>query len=98
MDIASHRVPDDGRFAVKYSGIKYSLRVSTYPCIHGENCVIRILAQNAEVQTLENLGFSPANIHKIIKSMLTPSGIILAQGRQGWEKQRLFTLFFSNFL
>lgn len=86
MDISSRRVPDDGRFTIKYNNVKYSLRVSTYPCIYGENCVIRILRQDAMARSLEGLGFSPANVARIKESILTPSGVILATGPTGVGK------------
>ena len=43
LDIAERRVPQDGRFRVRYKGRKIDFRVSIMPTIHGENAVIRIL-------------------------------------------------------
>ncbi len=86
MDIASHRVPQDGGFAVKYKGKEFGLRVSTYPCIHGENCVMRLLTHDSSLDSLDYLCMSPLNLHKFKKSLQTPSGIILACGPTGSGK------------
>jgi type IV pilus assembly protein PilB len=43
MDIAERRVPQDGRFRVRYKGRNVDFRVSIMPTIHGEDAVIRIL-------------------------------------------------------
>ena len=86
MDIASHRVPQDGGFAVKYKNKEFGLRVSTYPCIYGENCVIRILSHDESLDSLDYLCMSPLNLHKFKKCLQTPSGIILACGPTGSGK------------
>ncbi|THB71788.1 MAG: type II/IV secretion system protein [Gammaproteobacteria bacterium] len=86
MDIASHRIPQDGGFAVKYKGKEFGLRVSTYPCIYGENCVIRLLSHDESLDSLDYLCMSPMNLHKFKKCLQTPSGIILACGPTGSGK------------
>ena len=86
MDIASHRIPQDGGFAVKYKGKEFGLRVSTYPCIYGENCVIRLLSHDESLDSLDYLCMSPLNLHKFKKCLQTPSGIILACGPTGSGK------------
>src|SRR5579864_2365404 len=43
LDIAERRVPQDGRFRVKYNGRLIDFRVSIMPTIHGENAVLRVL-------------------------------------------------------
>ena len=42
LDIAERRVPQDGRFRVKYIGRLIDFRVSIMPTIHGENAVLRV--------------------------------------------------------
>ena len=41
LDIAEHRIPQDGRFRIMIRGRKIDFRVSIMPSIHGENVVIR---------------------------------------------------------
>jgi len=43
MDIAEHRVPQDGRIPLKIAGRDIDLRISTMPTVFGEKVVIRIL-------------------------------------------------------
>ena len=42
LDIAERRVPQDGRFRVKYKGRFIDLRVSIMPASHGEDAVLRV--------------------------------------------------------
>ncbi|MGA7889981.1 MAG: ATPase, T2SS/T4P/T4SS family, partial [Candidatus Sulfotelmatobacter sp.] len=43
LDISERRVPQDGRFRVKYNGRAIDFRVSIMPSIHGEDAVLRVL-------------------------------------------------------
>src|ERR1035441_6151943 len=43
LDIAEKRVPQDGRFRVRYKGRLIDFRVSIMPTIHGEDAVLRVL-------------------------------------------------------
>src|SRR5260370_21351774 len=43
LDIAERRVPQDGRFRVRYKGRAIDFRVSVMPSIHGEDAVLRVL-------------------------------------------------------
>src|SRR5437763_16392196 len=43
LDIAERRIPQDGRFRVRYKGRTVDFRVSIMPTIYGEDAVIRIL-------------------------------------------------------
>ena len=57
LDIAERRVPQDGRFRVRYKGRNVDFRVSIMPTIHGEDAVIRILDKeqiNEEFKNFES--------------------------------------------
>ncbi len=43
LDIAERRVPQDGRFRVRYKNRLIDFRVSIMPTIHGEDAVLRVL-------------------------------------------------------
>ena len=43
LDISERRVPQDGRFRVRYKGRLIDFRVSIMPTVHGENAVLRVL-------------------------------------------------------
>ena len=54
LDISERRVPQDGRFRVKYNGRAIDFRVSIMPSIHGEDAVLRVLAAVNEIKTDED--------------------------------------------
>jgi type IV pilus assembly protein PilB len=91
LDIAEKRIPQDGRFKVRFSGRTIDFRVSIMPNVHGEDAVIRILdkeSTNAEFRTLNLsvLGLeedTKANLRKFIRE---PYGMVLVTGPTGSGK------------
>src|SRR5215468_8672708 len=64
LDISERRVPQDGRFRVKYNGRAIDFRVSIMPSIHGEDAVLRVLdkesmSEKFRTLTLDVVGFDP---------------------------------------
>lgn len=82
-----HLVPQDGRLKVRITGLDVDLavRVSIAPTYHGENAVLRVLAENQSF-TLESLGFQPEQLERIEKAIKRPYGMILANGPTGSGK------------
>lgn len=81
-----HLLPQDGRFKVKIEeSHEVDLRVSIAPTYYGENAVLRLLA---EIQSfsLEEFGFQPRDLQKILKAIQKPYGMILANGPTGSGK------------
>src|SRR5215213_7701258 len=58
LDIAERRVPQDGRFRVRYKGRNVDFRVSIMPTIHGEDAVIRILDKEQINEEFKNLNLN----------------------------------------
>ena len=63
LDIAERRVPQDGRFRVRYKGRYIDLRVSIMPANHGEDAVLRVLdketlSEKFQKLSLDVVGFS----------------------------------------
>ena len=89
-----HHAAQDGRFRHGSTGrIEVDVRVSIAPTYHGENAVLRLLAENAGNHTLETLGFTEANREKITDALKRASGMILATGPTGSGKTTtLYTL------
>lgn len=86
LQLDEHRLPQDGRFKIETEDYKYSLRVSVLPVFNGEKIVMRLLAENIKVLTLEDLGFV-ANALKIVRSNLQrPTGMVLITGPTGSGK------------
>jgi len=86
MDIATSRVPQDGRFSVKLDNKEINIRVSTLPTIYGENLVLRLLDTSAGMFTLEELGMSETDRQKIESAVVKPYGMILSTGPTGSGK------------
>ena len=86
MDIAETRVPQDGRFSFKYENREVDVRVSSFPAIHGETMVLRLLDKQAMILKLQDLGFSPENLKQFEIIVHRPYGIILVTGPTGSGK------------
>ncbi len=86
MDIAEKRLPQDGRIEMYILGKTVDLRISTFPTIHGENVVIRILDHSSGVLSLTDLGFSKNTLGKFKQLIHRPYGIILVTGPTGSGK------------
>ncbi|HEU0080685.1 MAG TPA: ATPase, T2SS/T4P/T4SS family [Candidatus Paceibacterota bacterium] len=86
MKLDEKRKPQDGRFSARIEGRKVDFRVSTFPAYYGEKVVMRILDQEKGVRSLEDIGFSQANVDAIRKAMKRPYGLILISGPTGSGK------------
>src|SRR5713226_441434 len=67
LDIAERRVPQDGRFRVRYKGRFIDFRVSIMPSVHGEDAVLRVLDKETLSEKFRNLtldvvGFDEADV------------------------------------
>jgi type IV pilus assembly protein PilB len=86
MDIAERRLPQDGRFQVKFGTREVDLRVSTIPTVLGEKVVLRLLDKSKGLIKLEQLGFITEQLEEF-KSIISKSyGIILLTGPTGSGK------------
>ena len=91
LDIAERRVPQDGRFRVKYKNRDIDFRVSIMPAIHGEDAVLRILDKESMSEKFHNLtldvvGFSEAEMRKFRRYISEPYGMVLVTGPTGSGK------------
>jgi type IV pilus assembly protein PilB len=91
LDIAERRVPQDGRFRVKYKGRFIDLRVSIMPASHGEDAVLRVLDKETLSEKFQNLnldvvGFSPEEIRRFRRYIREPYGMVLVTGPTGSGK------------
>lgn len=80
------RIPQDGRFDVKFSSREVDLRVSTMPAIHGEKGVLRILDKSKGIISLESLGVEGDSFDLLVEAINRPFGIIMATGPTGSGK------------
>jgi type IV pilus assembly protein PilB len=91
LDIAERRVPQDGRFRVRYKGRTVDFRVSIMPAAYGENCVIRILDKEQISEEFKNLslevvGFDPDDLRHFRVYIKEPYGMVLVTGPTGSGK------------
>src|SRR6266852_3776676 len=91
LDIAERRVPQDGRFRVKYKGRFIDLRVSIMPASHGEDAVLRVLdketlSEKFHSLTLDVVGFSVEETRRFRRYIREPYGMVLVTGPTGSGK------------
>jgi type IV pilus assembly protein PilB len=91
LDIAERRVPQDGRFRVKYNNRLIDFRVSIMPTIHGENAVLRVLDKESMSEKFSNLvldvvGFDEEDLRKFRRYIAEPYGMVLVTGPTGSGK------------
>lgn len=86
LDIAETRLPQDGRVRIRSDGRHIDLRVSTFPTLHGEDLVLRILDRSRVALNLERLGIEPEDLHLLRAAFHKPHGIIPVTGPTGSGK------------
>ena len=91
LDIAERRVPQDGRFRVRYKGRLIDFRVSIMPTIHGEDAVLRVLDKESMSEkfsrlTLDVVGFAEHDVVKFRRYIKEPYGMVLVTGPTGSGK------------
>src|SRR6059058_991644 len=91
LDIAERRVPQDGRFRVKYKGRLIDFRVSIMPTVHGENAVLRVLDKESMSEkfrklTLDVVGFDEDDLRHFRRYIKEPYGMVLVTGPTGSGK------------
>jgi len=86
MDIAEHRLPQDGRFKVRYEKRDIDFRVSVIPTTYGEKAVLRILDASNMCLELDELGFEPKVLPIYKRYIKAPHGVILVTGPTGCGK------------
>jgi type IV pilus assembly protein PilB len=91
LDIAERRVPQDGRFRVRYKGRFVDFRVSIMPSSHGEDAVLRVLDKETLSEKFANLslevvGFADEEVRKFRRYIREPYGMVLVTGPTGSGK------------
>jgi type IV pilus assembly protein PilB len=91
LDIAERRVPQDGRFRVRYKKRLIDFRVSIMPTIYGEDAVLRVLDKESMSEkfaklTLDVVGFPESDLSKFRRYIKEPYGMVLVTGPTGSGK------------
>lgn len=86
LNIAEHRIAQDGRIGMAVRGHDIDFRVATMPIAHGEAVVLRILDRNQMQLNFAELGLDAplaARVHDVLEA---PHGIVLVTGPTGSGK------------
>jgi type IV pilus assembly protein PilB len=86
MDIAERRLPQDGRFQLRFGAREVDLRVSSIPTVYEEKIVMRLLDKSQGVISLDNVGFSDEQLEEFRRMIGSSYGIILITGPTGSGK------------
>src|ERR1700735_3179259 len=93
LDISERRVPQDGRFRVRYGSPERPIdfRVSIMPSIHGEDAVLRVLDKESMSEkfhklSLDVVGFDEDDLRKFRRYIKEPYGMVLVTGPTGSGK------------
>jgi type IV pilus assembly protein PilB len=91
LDIAERRIPQDGRFRVRYKGRFVDFRVSIMPSVHGEDAVLRVLDKETLSEKFRNLtldvvGFDQDELTRFRRYIHEPYGMVLVTGPTGSGK------------
>ncbi len=78
--------PQDGRFTIRLPDGDVDVRVSTIPTVYGESIVMRLLAQNREMLTLDRLGLTGRAFEALEREIKRPNGMIITTGPTGSGK------------
>jgi type IV pilus assembly protein PilB len=91
LDIAERRIPQDGRFRVRFKNRLIDFRVSIMPTVHGEDAVLRVLDKESMSEkfkslNLEVVGFSDSDLVRFRRYIKEPYGMVLVTGPTGSGK------------
>jgi type IV pilus assembly protein PilB len=86
MDVAEHRLPQDGRFSVTIGDQRLDVRTSTYPTVYGEKAVLRLLDSSGLRLHLDRVGLSGSALNSLRELIHRPEGIVLITGPTGSGK------------
>ena len=86
MDMTVRRLPQDGQFSLELSdGKLVHLRASTFPAIHGETLVMRVLLGH-QLIPMDKLGMDDEELMSVARLASISSGLVLVCGPTGSGK------------
>ncbi len=86
LNIAEHRLPQDGRIKIKQGSLNIDLRISIIPMQFGESVVIRVLNKNDGLRSIAQIGFSNSDQDQLRDLLARSYGIVLVTGPTGSGK------------
>ncbi|TXE78303.1 type II/IV secretion system protein [Campylobacter peloridis] len=86
LNVAEQRNAQDSSFSKEIFKQKYDFRISIMPLLFGQSVVVRILKQEEQILSLEQLFIDERNLQRLSHSLNTPYGLILFCGPTGSGK------------
>ncbi len=86
LNISEKRLPQDGRFSIRFKGKSLDVRLSTLPTQYGESVVMRILDHSSGLLDLSKLGIPDELLTPFKAFLRNPHGLILVTGPTGSGK------------
>ena len=86
MNIAEHKLPQDGQAVVQVKGHGLDLRISSMPTVYGEKIVLRLLDKAAQALSKEAIGLEGKDLERYEALLRNTSGVILLVGPTGSGK------------
>ncbi len=86
LDIAEHRLPQDGRVELVVGGAPIDLRVAVLPTMHGESVVMRVLDRTNVELSLDRIGLDEHTFDLVQGLIAKPNGIVIVTGPTGSGK------------
>ncbi len=86
LRIDERRIPQDGRFEVKFEDREVDLRVSTLPTSFDEKVVLRLLDKSKQDFKLATLGLKGSGYQRLVRNIERPFGMVIATGPTGSGK------------
>lgn len=86
MSFEQRRIPQDGKLTFAYADRTIDIRVATFPTIHGEKLVIRLLDRCQNAPIISSLGLEKSILSKISEISKLSTGFFLVTGPTGSGK------------
>jgi type IV pilus assembly protein PilB len=86
LDIAEHRLPQDGRFKLRIPNKEVDFRLSIMPSRLGEKAVARVLDKSGLILDIDRLGLGSYSSDSLKQNLLSSYGIVLVCGPTGCGK------------
>lgn len=86
LNIAEHRVPQDGRTRIRARGREFDIRVATMPTTSGEAAILRLLERGNKLVEFDKFGFSSRDEAVLRRQLNMPHGLFVVTGPTGSGK------------
>lgn len=86
LNIAEHRLPQDGRGRISVRGREFDMRIATMPTTTGEAAILRLLERGARLVDFTQLGFNGRDEAVLRRQLARPHGLLIVTGPTGSGK------------